>query len=105
MPSRGENGAAATAMAFENNGLVPYLGLIFGPGALFFGGLGLLRAWRAPQQAGHARRAAALSLALGLPIAGATLAACGVPEPQRPAYVKALADLARSEMIEPREIE
>jgi putative mycofactocin binding protein MftB len=35
--------------------------------------------------------------------ATATLAACGVPEPQRPAYVKALADLARSEMIEPRE--
>ena len=36
------------------------------------------------------------------PSAVATLAACGVPEPQRPAYVKALADLARSEMIEPR---
>jgi putative mycofactocin binding protein MftB len=37
------------------------------------------------------------------PSATATLAACGVPEPQRPAYVRALADLARSEMIEPRE--
>jgi putative mycofactocin binding protein MftB len=34
--------------------------------------------------------------------ATATLAACGVPEPQRPAYVTALADLARSQMIEPR---
>jgi mycofactocin biosynthesis protein MftB len=34
--------------------------------------------------------------------ASATLVACGVPEPQRPAYVRALADLARSEMIEQR---
>jgi mycofactocin biosynthesis protein MftB len=37
------------------------------------------------------------------PTATATLAACGVPEAQRPAYVKALADLARSSMIERRE--
>ena len=37
------------------------------------------------------------------PSADATLVACGVPEAQRPAYVKALADLARSQMIERRE--
>jgi putative mycofactocin binding protein MftB len=37
------------------------------------------------------------------PSATATLAACAVPEPQRPAYVKALADLARADMIELRE--
>jgi mycofactocin biosynthesis protein MftB len=37
------------------------------------------------------------------PSASATLAACEVPESQRPAYVKALADLARSQMIERRE--
>jgi mycofactocin biosynthesis protein MftB len=37
------------------------------------------------------------------PSAAATLAACGVPEGQWPIYVKALADLARSQMIEPRE--
>jgi putative mycofactocin binding protein MftB len=36
------------------------------------------------------------------PSATATLRACGVAEPQRPAYVKALADLARSQMIEER---
>ena len=35
------------------------------------------------------------------PSATATLAACGVTEAQHPAYVKALADLARSQMIEP----
>jgi len=38
------------------------------------------------------------------PSATATLAACGVPDAQRPTYVKALADLARSQMIEPREV-
>lgn len=38
------------------------------------------------------------------PSAHATLAACAVPEAQRPAYVKALADLARSQMIERREL-
>jgi hypothetical protein len=64
MSVRGENGAAATAMAFVTYALVPYLGILFCPGALFFGGLGLVRAWRAPR-AGHAR-AAALSLGLGL---------------------------------------
>ncbi|SDM92843.1 putative mycofactocin binding protein MftB [Geodermatophilus siccatus] len=37
------------------------------------------------------------------PTASATLAACEVPEAQRPAYLKALADLARSQMIERRE--
>ncbi|WP_409332842.1 mycofactocin biosynthesis chaperone MftB [Trujillonella humicola] len=38
------------------------------------------------------------------PSVTATLAACSVPEAQRPAYVKALADLARSQMIERREL-
>ncbi len=37
------------------------------------------------------------------PTAAATLTACGVPEAQRGAYEKALADLARSQMITPRE--
>jgi putative mycofactocin binding protein MftB len=36
------------------------------------------------------------------PSALAAIEAGGVPESQRPAYVKALADLARSQMIEPR---
>ena len=38
------------------------------------------------------------------PSATATLTACGVTDAQRGAYVKALADLARSQMIEPRGI-
>jgi putative mycofactocin binding protein MftB len=36
------------------------------------------------------------------PTAAATLTACGVSDAQRPTYVKALADLARSAMIERR---
>ncbi len=36
------------------------------------------------------------------PSATATLAACGVTEAQRGAYVRALGDLARSQMIEVR---
>ena len=36
------------------------------------------------------------------PSADATLAACGVPDAQLPAYRRALADLARSHMIEKR---
>jgi hypothetical protein len=60
---RTESGAAATAMAFVTYALVPYLGILFCPGALLFGGVGLFKAWRAPQP-GHAR-ASALSLILG----------------------------------------
>jgi mycofactocin biosynthesis protein MftB len=37
------------------------------------------------------------------PTAAAALTACGVPEGQRATYLKALADLARSQMIERRE--
>jgi putative mycofactocin binding protein MftB len=37
------------------------------------------------------------------PNAVATLRACGIPDAQWPAYVRALTDLARSQMIEPRE--
>ena len=38
------------------------------------------------------------------PTAAAALTACGVTQAQRAAYEKALADLARSQMIEPREL-
>ena len=71
MPRRTESGAAATAMAFVTYALVPYLGILFCPGALLFGGVGLLKAWRAPQT-GHAR-AAALSLVLALVVLCAQL--------------------------------
>lgn len=71
MPRGSESGAAAMAMAFVTYALVPYLGILFCPGALLFGGVGLIRAWRAPRP-GHAR-AAALSLFLGLVVLCAQL--------------------------------
>ena len=58
------NNAAQTAMAFVVYALVPYLGILFCPGALVMGGVGLLRARRAPHVGG--RRAALTSIALGL---------------------------------------
>ena len=68
MPRVREGGAAATAFAFVTYALVPYLGILFCPGALLFGGVGLVRAWRAPGGVGRASaaRASALSILLGL---------------------------------------
>lgn len=63
MPERrGYDAVTATARAFVTYALVPYLGILFCPGALLLGGIGYLRARRAPQ----ARRAAVSSIALGL---------------------------------------
>jgi hypothetical protein len=64
MPLKKEDGASSTGLAFVTYALVPYLGILFCPGALLFGGVGLWRARRAPHAGG--RRAAALSLLLGL---------------------------------------
>jgi len=55
-------GVTATARAFVVYALVPYLGILFCPGALLLGFAGLLRSRRAPE----ARRDSALSVALGL---------------------------------------
>jgi hypothetical protein len=66
------NGAASSALAFAVYALVPYLGILFCPGAVLFGGVGLLRAWRSPQAGG--RRDSALGLALGILIFCAQLA-------------------------------
>lgn len=64
MPSRNLNGASTTALAFVTYALVPYVGILFCPGALLMGGIGLVRAYRAPHLGG--RRTAALGIALGL---------------------------------------
>ncbi|HEV3468734.1 MAG TPA: hypothetical protein VG148_05395 [Pyrinomonadaceae bacterium] len=64
MSVQAENRAAATGLAFVTYALVPYLGILFCPGALVMGGLGLWRASRSPHAA--SRRAAALCVALGL---------------------------------------
>lgn len=72
MPAeRNLNGASTTALAFATYALVPYLGIIFCPGALALGGVGYLRARRAPERGG--RRASVVALVLGLVILCAQL--------------------------------
>ncbi|MGB8506944.1 MAG: hypothetical protein WCD76_00930, partial [Pyrinomonadaceae bacterium] len=65
------NGASTTALAFVTYALVPYLGILFCPGALVCGSVGLLRAIRTPHVGG--RRASAMSITLGIVIFGAQL--------------------------------
>ena len=62
----GSNNAAATALAFVTYSLVPYLGILFCPGAIVAGGLGLLGWHRVPERGG--RRAACAGIILGLVI-------------------------------------
>ena len=68
---RNANGAAGIALAFVTYSLVPYLGILFCPGALVMGGVGLLRARRTPQLGGA--RASTVSIVLGVVILGAQL--------------------------------
>lgn len=72
MPRRNYNGASSSSLACVAYALVPYLGILFCPGALVFGGVGLLRSWRSPHAVG--RRDAALGVILGLLILCAQLA-------------------------------
>jgi hypothetical protein len=74
MPKRASsyNAVTATARAFIAYALVPYLGILFCPGALLLGGVGLFHAGRAPHAG--ARREAIVSIALGLLILCAQLA-------------------------------
>jgi hypothetical protein len=71
MQGRDSSGASSSALAFAAYALVPYLGILFCPGALLFGGVGLVRSLHAPHAAG--RRDSALGLALGLLILCAQL--------------------------------
>jgi hypothetical protein len=66
MFERNRDGASSSALAFAAYALVPYLGILFCPGAVLLGGVGLLRAWRSPQGSSRRRRDSALGLALGL---------------------------------------
>ncbi|HST50436.1 MAG TPA: hypothetical protein VLJ61_00395 [Pyrinomonadaceae bacterium] len=68
MPRNNRSGVSATAFAFVTYALVPYLGILFCPGALLLGGIGLMRSRHA-----HTRRDSALSFALGLVILCAQL--------------------------------
>ncbi len=61
-----ENSASITARAFATYSLVPYLGILFCPGALFMGGLGLIRSYRLPD--GSGRRTSYISILVGFTV-------------------------------------
>ena len=63
-PARNTNGASTTALAFVTYALVPYLGILFCPGAVLMGGVGIYNSYRAPERGG--RRASAYGVAFGL---------------------------------------
>ncbi|HEX8652563.1 MAG TPA: hypothetical protein VF708_17235 [Pyrinomonadaceae bacterium] len=62
-PAQNRNGASQAALAFATYALVPYLGILFCPGALLLGGVGLFNSFHAPQKGG--RRTAYWSIFLG----------------------------------------
>lgn len=61
-----ENGASATARAFATYSLVPYLGILFCPGAFLMGGVGVIRSYSLP--AGLGRRTSYLSILVGFTV-------------------------------------
>jgi hypothetical protein len=62
------NAAASTAMAFVTYALVPYLGILFCPGAFLMGTIALVRADRGSKL--NDRRRAATSIVLGVALFG-----------------------------------
>lgn len=61
-------GAHTTALAFVTYSLVPYLGILFCPGAVMMGIVGCVVSYRTPQRAGW--RTSLASVAAGLLILG-----------------------------------
>jgi len=66
-----QNGAARTALACVTYALVPYLGILFCPFAIIFGGIGLRHAVQTHNNQG--RRASSYSVVMGIFILGAQL--------------------------------
>ena len=53
MPLPNRNGASKTALAFVTYALMPYLGILFCPGAVLMGGIGLYNSYHAPERGGR----------------------------------------------------
>ena len=63
-----KNSASSTAWAFVVYSLVPYLGILFCPGAILMGGLGIYVSYRKPSLGGG--RTSAYSILLGFVVLG-----------------------------------
>jgi len=66
------NSLAATARAFATYSLVPYLGILFCPGAVVVGTVGVVKSYSSPQTAA-VRTACYLSTAIGVVVLVAQL--------------------------------
>ena len=66
LPEVNRNGASTTALAFTTYALVPFLGILFVPGAVLIGVVGVVYSYSAPHRGG--RRAALASVFFGLVI-------------------------------------
>ena len=62
------SGLAGTARAFATYSLVPYLGIMFCPGAVILGTVGLIRSYRSPQAGADGRRVWYASALVGLAV-------------------------------------
>ena len=71
LPDVNRNSASTTALAFTTYALVPFLGILFVPGAVLVGMAGLFYSYRAPDRGG--RRASFASIFLGIAILGVQL--------------------------------
>jgi hypothetical protein len=68
------SGLPGTARAFAIYSLVPYLGIVFCPGAVLFGALGVVRSYRSQQLSSEsARTVCYVSTIVGLVVLGVQL--------------------------------
>lgn len=68
LPEINRNGASTTALAFMTYSLVPFLGILFVPGAVLIGVVGIACSYHAPHKGG--RRASVASIFFGIVILG-----------------------------------
>jgi putative effector of murein hydrolase LrgA (UPF0299 family) len=68
------SGLPGTARAFATYSLVPYLGILFCPGAVVLGTVGVVKSYRSPEFSGDSARAACyVSTIVGLVVLGVQL--------------------------------
>jgi len=63
-------GLADTARAFATFSLVPYLGIIFCPGAVVLGAIGIIKSYSSPQVSDSSRAIYYISASVGLGVLG-----------------------------------
>ena len=69
-----QSGLAGTARAFATYSLVPYLGIVFCPGAVLVGSVGVVRSYRSHQTRDEAgRRVCYTSMIAGIVVLGVQL--------------------------------